>query len=369
MVETATRTRDPQIMIVIGQLGHGGAERQLYYLLSNVDLPIMVVCLEEGGYWAEPIRELGIELIELKRRGRLDFVRLWSLYKLVRERRPDVLHLFVDNAGSGLTCRIVAQLVGVRRFIVGERNHPTHHPKWYLSILRLLNTRVYAVICNSYRAREFMAERRLVPAHKLLVIPNAIDVDRFSRRTTDYPWRDDWRGKQVVALIAKLLVQKRPLLFVEAAKRIHQQTPDIRFTIIGDGHLREQVVEKIESFGLTDTFALLGQRNDIPELLNHIDVLLLVSDWEGMPNVLLEAMSVGVPIVTTDGGDSRKLVEESGAGYVVPVGDVESITAQAVHLLENDSLRQEMGQKGTTYAQDFSIGAMVGRYRELYTNK
>ena len=106
----------------------------------------------------------------------------------------------------------------------------------------------------------------------------------------------------------------------------------------------------------------------MPDLLNHMDIFALTSRSEGMPNAILEAMAAGLPCVVTDAGDSGKVIHHQDTGYVVPVGDVDALTARVIELAAQPDLRRVMGQRGQAIIQqNFDLHAMIARYQELYS--
>lgn len=111
---------DPNILYVIGHLGRGGAEQQLYYLLKYLKPQATVLSLSQNGYWAGPIRKLGLKVVELNRVGHADLTRLWALIRFIRTQRPDIIHIFIDGS-SGIYGRLAALIKRHPCVIVGER--------------------------------------------------------------------------------------------------------------------------------------------------------------------------------------------------------------------------------------------------------
>ena len=361
---------DPTILYLIGQLTRGGAERQLYNLLVNLKPHATVVSLSQGGYWGEPIRRLGHQVIELERRRHGEVRRLLEVVHLIRTLEPDLVHLFLDGV-SGLYGRLGALLAGRGQVIVGQRSHPMHHPLWYRLMLPWLNRRVVAVVCNSQATRDYVLEHRLAAPSKVLVIPNGIEVDRFQNDSfsEEWPWSASWRGKPIVGTVGHLTHPKSPETFIQVAARIHERQPDVRFAIVGDGPLRPQVQHLTVSLAVAEIVRLMGERQDVPRLLRAMDVFVLTSRSEGMPNAVMEAMASGLPCVVTDTGGCRELVANGETGYVVPVGAVDALADKVLHLLANDEVRRNMGQQARLHVeQQFGMEAMVRRYWELYNS-
>jgi len=353
-----------KLVYLIGQLTRGGAEQQLYYLLSQRADPATVVVFSPGGYWVQPIRALGHTVIELERRSHTDLRRLLRLIAVLRAEKPDVVHLFLDGV-SGLYGRIAVMIIGHRRFVVGERNIPTIYPRWFQRALPFLNQGVAAWIANSYAAAHDATARHLIDPRKIHVIANGLDIERItSAPIIAYPFPASWRGKTVIAQIGGLAARKNPLRFVRITALLRDT--DARFVMIGDGHLRAAVEGAIRDQDLQDRVLLMGERNDVPSLLRHIDILALTSDHEGTPNVILEGMAAGIPAVVTDVGDAGVLVESGLHGFAVPPDDENAFAASLRFLLENAEARQSYGDAARDDVQRYAISAMAAVYDTLY---
>ncbi|MCI0711457.1 MAG: glycosyltransferase [Chloroflexi bacterium] len=344
------------IVFLIGQLSRGGAEQQLYYVLRHLDEPATVISLAPDGYWETPIRELGHTVIALPRRSRFQVSRIWQIRRLLRQLNPDVVHLFLDSV-SGFYVRLGA--LGFHPFVVSERSHPNYHPGWYRRLLPFLNRFVDAIICNSQAAREEMIRQKMAPPGKIHIIPNGLDLACFSPATRPH-------NPLTVGIVAHLTPVKNPARFVRIAARVHQEMPDVRFVMIGGGVLRDELLALINDLNLNGVVELLGERPDVPDLLQQMDVFVLTSNLEGTPNAVLEAMASGLPCVVTDVGDCRMLIEESGAGFVVPVDDEAGLADHVVKLLRDVEMRGEMQAKALEFVQAFSTEQLTKNHLAVY---
>lgn len=359
---------EPRVLYVIGQLVKGGAEQQLVNLLSHTAPPVTVVAFTTGDYWADPIRALGHRVIEMERRGRFQAQRLLRLRRIIRAERPDVVYVFIDGI-TGLYGRLGAMLALHPRVIIGLRSHTDYFPGWYRRLLPALNRTVAAVVCNSYTARDEMVARGYVSARKVHVIPNGIDVAHIAQAAADtaWPWPEAWRGKTVVGMVSHMTGPKSPETFIHLAAQVRSQRDDLRFALIGGGARFAEMRALAGSLGVEDVLWLAGERHDVPALLREMDIFVLTSRHEGMPNAVMEAMAAGRPCVVTDAGDSGRLVIEGDTGYVVPVGDVAALATRVRALAEDAALRQRMGAGGQARMQaEFDIPVMAARYRDLY---
>jgi glycosyltransferase involved in cell wall biosynthesis len=207
------------------------------------------------------------------------------------------------------------------------------------------------------------------PAQKVYVIPNGVDTNRFAQ-TLDEPNLRAEIGvgptDPVVSIVAALRPEKNHELFLDVARRALAQFPNAKFLIIGEGPRREPLEQVAAEMGITASVRFLGNRSDIARLLTASDVFLLTSHNEANPVSILEAMSVGKPVVATDVGSIHEAVAEGRTGYLVPPGDATALSDRLVELLENPLRAQEMGAAAReSVVENWSVEAMVRRYERL----
>lgn len=359
----------PKILCVIGQLERGGAERQLYYLLKTHLFEASVISLSEGGYWAEPIRELGVPLTELPRRGHWELARLQGVWRVIRACEPDVVHIFTDTV-SGLYGRLASLLARHPCVVVGERRHPSLDAGWYAGLKRvLLNRFVSASVANAVSSRDYLVTHQGVPPERAFCIPNGMEYERFATarpgaKSTLLP--PNWQDKPIVGMVCGLRPKKRVDHYLQMAHQILDKMPDVRFLHIGDGPQREGLATLHAELGLGDRFRFVGAQENVADWLHALDVFVLTSSNEGMPNAVMEAMAAGLPCVVTDVGDCAVLVKYGETGFVVPAGDIPTLVQHTQTLLKNPTLRQQMGQAGQANMAEYSIERMAQRYQDLY---
>ena len=151
------------------------------------------------------------------------------------------------------------------------------------------------------------------------------------------------------------------------AHQILQSHPRARFLIVGDGALRGDLQNWAESLGISANVSFLGLRTDIPEVLAATDVSVPTSDFEGFPNALIEAMSVGIPVVSTDYPSIDELIVDGKHGLIAPRGDASAVAAKVTELLDDGDLRARMGHNGKKLVQErFSTVAMAKNLVAVY---
>ena len=118
--------------------------------------------------------------------------------------------------------------------------------------------------------------------------------------------------------------------------------------------------------GIEESIAFPGLRNDVPELLRRMDIFVLTSQTEGMPNVVMEALATGLPCVVTDAGDCRNLGRDGETGFVLPIGDVEGLANRVLLLARNGELRRQMGLKARESINGYGVERMAEEYQRFY---
>jgi len=266
--------------------------------------------------------------------------------------RPDVV-----VAHGGETLKYLAVLPRRRRLVffaigtVGAKVHRWPHRLLYTVLCR----RAHLVVGVSREVVEECADLLGVPRPKLVVAPNGRDPDRYhpAPRTG---------GTPVLLFVGHLTVHKRPDLFVEAVDRLRRRGIDLSAAIVGGGPMEAALRAPAGAAGVE----LLGERNDVPELLGAADVLVFTSsgESEGMPGVLIEAGLSGVPVVATDVAGVADVVDPGRTGLIVPPGDVDAVVEAVAALLADPARRLEFGRAARERCVErFSIEAGAAVWR------
>jgi glycosyltransferase involved in cell wall biosynthesis len=333
----------PRIAIVAGSLGQGGAEKQLVYMaraLLAIGVDVRVYSLSQGEYYEAALRHLGVPLTFVGYHGH-PAARTWALIRHLRAFRPDVVHashffanLYVVLAGRACGAVNVGSL---RNDVVHEVEA---NGRWGPWLLRLPG----GLIANSHAARRNAVAMR-VPPERVEVVPNVIELPGEPSQAADRSLNA--RDGFVVLALARLVRPKRLDYFLAAVAKARAAEPAVRAVVAGEGVEREALQQEAASLGLLPggvTFA--GLQSDVSQVLADADVLLVTSDHEGFPNAILEAMTAGLPVVTTPAGDAAVVVEQGRTGFVIPHGAVDTMAARLIELARSTELRQRLGAAG-----------------------
>ena len=368
------------VVHVISGLGQGGAETVLHRLVTapGQDNRHTVISMTDGGVFGERLRSEGITVLTLSMpSGRLSLSGLWRLYGLLRTLAPDVVQTWMYHAD--LIGGIVARLAGIKAVSWGIRNSGQNLQKGsrIAKASAWLCTRLSGVVpAVIVSCADDAAERHQqwgYRADRMLVIPNGYDLSRWqpdpAARTR---LRTQWGLAEDTPLIGNVgrwnpLKDHANLLGAMALSL--KSFPNLRCVLVGyeitDGNAA--LMALIDRFGLRDKVILLGMREDVPSIMNALDVHVLSSCAEGFPNVVAEAMAVGVPNVVTDVGDAAKIV--AAEGWVARPQDAAALSQaidQAVAALGTPEMSGRVERGRERVRSLFSLETMVGAYQQVW---
>jgi glycosyltransferase involved in cell wall biosynthesis len=355
-----------RIALIAGSLGQAGAEKQLVFMarsLRDAGADLRVYSLSKGEFYEAHLRELGIEPRWLGRYGSIRHgnipLRLALLAASFARFRPHIVQSahFFCNLYAGLCGRLSGGLAigGMRNVLSFERKTCG---RWTRPLLRLPS----AIIANS-RAAQFGMDEFGVSPDSIVVVDNVIDLDEFDARSNSVAPAWDTGGAPVALAVGRMYPEKRFDRFLAALAQARRAAPYLRGVIVGDGPEWPALRGHARDLGLLpDGVLWLGRRGDVPALLGTADMLVLSSDHEGCPNVVIEAMAARRPVVTTPAGDAGVVVQDGVSGYVVPFDDVEAMAGAMVRLAASPELRRKFGDAGRRHVQAaHSYDGLAGR--------
>lgn len=358
-----------RILQIIPTLDRSGAEKQLVLLAAGLARPefdVHVCVLTRSGPLAADLEAAGVPLTVIGKRGKVDPAGFLRLKRQIAALKPDLVHTWLFAANS--YGRAAALAVGVRRIVAGERSVDPWKAWHELAIDRWLARRTDRIVVNSSGVRDFYVHHGL-PSEKFTVIPNGIGPFAPSDLTRAELLAELGlpENARLIGAVGRLWPQKRIKDLIWAADLLKVIRDDVHLLIIGDGPLRRKLERFREQVRIEDKVHFLGHRNDVPRLLPHFDALWLASEYEGMPNVVMEAMAAGVPVVATDISGNCDLVVPGETGYLVPVGDRAAFARETRRLLEDAELGRRLGEAGRRrMLTEFTIEQMIERHANLY---
>ncbi|MDZ7619504.1 MAG: glycosyltransferase, partial [Patescibacteria group bacterium] len=296
----------------------------------------------------------------------LDPQTFWRLKGLIASLKPDIVHTWMLAANAyGISAAAWCKVPGL---IASQRCVDPWKSRGQLAVDRWIAKRSRRVVVNSECVRRFY-EHHGLPANKIAVIPNAVSPAEPSPvgRKELLEELGLPAGARLIGLIGRLWPQKRVKDAIWATDLLKVVRDDVHLLIIGNGPLRDRLLQYRDQVRIRDKVHFLGQRTDVARLLPHFDLLFSTSGYEGQSNTILEAMAAGVPVVATDIPGTRDLIEHEVNGFLVPVGNRAEFARHANKLLEDAELAGRLGEAGQRRAAtDFGVAQMIERYTALY---
>ena len=370
---------------VITKLELGGAQEVALYAVSHLDpskfRPLLVA--GPGGLLTDEAKTLsGVDvhiLPSLARRVHVfaDLVALVELTNLFRRLRPAIVHTHSSKAGIlGRWAAWCARVPVIIHTIHGYGITPAQSP-WLRRVLILLERMTGWITTHWIAVAQADIEKGIVwglfDRTQVSVVRPGIDPLPFQTSidtTTRHAIRAEFGAGPsdfLVGTVACLKPQKAPDDFVAVAKHVCEAVPNARFVMIGDGDLRPRIESLIEAKGLSSRLHLAGWRRDISTVMKIFDAFLLTSHWEGLPRVLLEARTIGLPVVATRVGGVEEAIVQGHHGWLSDAGDIAGLSAHLLRVLRSqDGQPHGRSHSMQTLPKEFHLEEMVKQYESLY---
>jgi sugar transferase (PEP-CTERM/EpsH1 system associated) len=361
------------VVHVVHSLHVGGLENGVVNLVneSRPGLRHTIVCLTTEG----PLRARlapGIDVLALGKRPGHDVRGFGRLVRTLRELRPAIMH---SRNWATFDAVLAAGLARVPAIVHGEHGRDITDPEGR-NVRRRRLRRLFAPLVNRFVTvssdlQRWLVEDVHIPASKVVTICNGVDTTRFApgnvvaaRTALGLP-----ADVLVVGTVGRLDPVKDQAGLIQAFDRLRARHPRAVLVIAGDGPCRQDLQAQVATLGLGDRVRLLGERKDVPTVLQALDVFVLPSIAEGISNTILEAMATGVPVVATRVGGSPELVDSGATGVLVPRQDPEALAAAIGSYLADPGLLARHGRAARQRVLDrFGLATMRDAYAALYSD-
>ena len=365
----STDSQPTRIAFCITDLDAGGAERALVQILTRLDrarFEPFVFCISGEGELVHPLREAGIPVVCLGAKKRHGLSVVWRLSRLLSKLRPSILQTFLFHANivgrlAGKAARVPIIVSGIR---VAEKRGSLR-----LWIDRATDWMVARHLCVSQDVAAFSAARGGLPIGKIQVIPNGVDAGQFAEaQSADLAHFEIPPGSRTLLFVGRLDPQKGPFVLMAAARELLPRHNDVHLLLVGDGPLAENLRKWVAKENLTDRVHFAGRRNDVPSVMRAAEIFVLPSLWEGLPNVVLEAMAAGVAVVASRVEGISDLLLDDQTGLVVPPNSAPDLAEAIERLLADPQHAHQMGHNAQQFVRkEFAWGVVVEKYSAFYS--
>ena len=358
-----------KVLQLIPTLDRSGAEKQMVLLATGLPrdrFTVEVAALTRLGPLEEPLRAAGVPVTLIGKRAKVDPMALWRLTRWLKDKRFDVVQTWIFAANT--YGRIAAHWAGVPVVVTAEMAVDLWKGRRDLAVDRRLAGWCDKVVGNSHAVVDFYRKAG-VPEDRLAMIPSgiadeeppAVDPDRV-RAELGVP-----AGAPLALFAGRLAPQKGVDDLLAALDLLQHVRPDLHTLIVGDGPDREALESTARAFHLNGRVRFLGHRDDVPRLLAASDLLVLPSLYEGLPNVVLEAMRFRKPVVATAAPGTTEVVTPDETGLLVPVRDHPALAQAIRRVIAEPELAHRLGAAGRARVEaEFRAETMVARFAALY---
>ena len=350
-----------RIAVVAYLHGSGGAERQITMLANALadrghDVQMLVLAENNPKY---PISEK-VHIIDLsgdEGTGKLRSIKRFFAYRqAIRQLSPDVsIHFNFQSAY--FSAALPKTEVG--KVIYSERGDPgdAEYDGLMGAVRKLVLPHIDGFVFQSRGAQSYFDDE---VQSRSIVIPNPVYVNR-----SDYP--ELTKRKKMIVSVGRLHKQKNQELLIEAFSRIAGSFPEYELLIFGEGELEAYLSQKIDVLGLQGRVRLMGTTRRLHEAIYDASLFVLSSDYEGLPNALLEAMALGLPCISTDcrPGGAREIICDGKDGLIVPIGDAEKLSEAMRSLLSNPEYAKQLAERAQESIARFRAGEVYGRWESF----
>ncbi len=283
-----------------------------------------------------------------------DLAAFVELYRRMRQERPDIVH--THSAKAGALGRVAAKLAGVPIIIHTFHGHLF---RGYFGALRtklvILTERVLSLITTRIIAvtesqKEELFRYKIAPWRKLVNVPLGLELDALLNLEGEQgKFRSELGldpSDPLIGSVARLVPVKGHFYLFQAARKVIAAIPKAKFIVVGDGMLKSELRDLVNSLGIQNNVIFCGFREDLPRIYADLDILVLTSLNEGLPVAVIEAMASQTPVVAYDVGGVRDLIEPGVNGISVPFGDVDGLAESIIRLLKSPRERESLGRSG-----------------------
>lgn len=343
-----------KLTFVTSTLHAGGAERVISLLANSFcqkGYEVEIVCINKHLVFYPIDEKVKVWFAEDEVKSLSILKKVFWLRNHIKNDRPDVVIAFMLE----VYCVTLASLIGVSVPVISSERIDPHFFGRAKGLLRwLLLRRTTHLVVQTVRIKDFYSAKL---QSRTTIIPNPVTDKVFSLTPT-------LKQKRIIA-VGRLAYQKNYPMMFRAFAKVHHDFPDWQLVVYGNGPQKEEIRGVIERLGMEGHIILAGKSDHVVEEMNKSSLFVMSSDYEGMSNALLEAVCVGLPVISTDVSGARDLITEGVNGYIVPVGNERALTLALSSMLSSPEKMDEMGRQSKALAPRFREEQIVGQWEEL----
>jgi len=354
-----------------------GAEVQLFTLAKALhtrsDTSVSVVLLNYGRLEQE-LHNTGIRVIVLDESKLNGLKILRQLIHIIHDQKPDVIH--THRLKENILGSIAAFITGNTPSLRTVHGAPEHHPSWWKLPKRMLDA--FDRYCGRFLQKKIVAVsddlasilEKDFPADKICVVENGIDLTSIHKYNRVPANKEDHRGVFKVGLAGRLVPVKRVDIFIQTALYLKNNYPDLQanFYIFGDGPMRNELEKLSHKSNTENIVSFMGQCEDMLQELQQLDVLMITSDHEGLPMILLEAIALQIPIVAHAAGGIPQLLDYGNCGILVYKQDGTVYAKEIYQLSNNPETRSKIVKNALQrVTKNYSSSRNASSYYSAYT--
>lgn len=398
------------ILFASGSLGPGGSERQIVNTLlglrskgySNLRLLHEQPMQYPYDFYLSDVQNAGIQIsqltpLEMRNRDEWEVDSIWfELYQQIfllgpigsqivayalefQEKRPELVHTWLDHIN--VTAGIAAAITGVPRIVISCRSLAPTHFDFYQPYMKALYQMLMqfpnvTILNNSESGARDYEHWLSLPQGTLQVIHNGFDFSNFPAGKEIELVREQYllsvgipQNACVIGSVMRISEEKQPLLWLKMAEYVAREYPNAYFLIVGDGVMGKEMKSAAVSLGLSKKTKFVGHAKNALSAITAMDVFVQTSRIEGLPNVLIEAQALGIPVVATNVGGTKETFVDGLTGSLVNTQAPEDIANMVMEILGNLELRTQMKNLASLKARDkFSLEKLITRTMGVYAN-
>jgi glycosyltransferase involved in cell wall biosynthesis len=362
-----------RVLQIVPTLVTAGGQRVAMYLAQHLDkgqfeVEMVSLCPYSGNQFELEAIEHGIKVHYLTKHLGFDADIFWEVQRLFQQFRPQIVHNHL-HALYTLLPAMVFQRVPVRvhtiHSVADKEARGAHR---FIQQVAFHNLGVIPVSISD------VVEKTVHEIYGDITTPviyNGVDVVNAQ---FPHSHSQEWRREQqipanafVFAHVASFGLIKNQRMLVNSFSRVSMESPNAYLLMVGDGEQRDEISALVADLGISDRVKFTGIRSDVAQILNASDCFVLSSDWEGLPLSILEAMSAGLPVISTRVGGIPELISHGQNGLLVPPGDAQQLADAMLYACQHSEAAARMGQTSRAVALErFDVREMARQYGALY---